>query len=716
MSGSLFSQHWFRVSELHPQLRSHVQLERHCYRSDIWYVVKDPISDRVHRVNSAAYHFVGRLDGRFSVQEIWDTCIAQLGDDAPTQDEVIELLSILGSAELIQSEASPDLKQLFNKKDQRHKALTRQRLNPLAFKVALGNPTKILDIFAPLFGIFLRPVMGFFWLIAMAVTLLYVGSSWQELTIYAKMNLPKTSMLMLMWVAYPLAKALHELSHGLAVKVWGGDVKEYGVTILALFPIPYVDASAASGFRSKWQRVCVSLIGLIVELTIAAAAFAFWSQASDGLFREFCFALMMTCAVSSLLVNGNPLVKFDAYYALADLLESPGLAQRSVALLKFIGKRSILGMKAEVKPAMASGEQPWLFAYGVSSSLYRVVTCSVMVVWLSSYSFALAIIFSIWALMELAIKPVLSLVKFLFQRQNAIGNRSRAIAGVLCVSLALVGFIGWVPLPHATQSEGIVWAPEESRIRVQTDGFVAKVLGKDQATVAVGDPILQLQDPVLTADFARAQSRMDGLQAAFQLALSKGSSESVALQDDIDRVSQEIARLQERIDHLLVRAQVAGKLSIAHAADLPGSYFAKGTLVGHIINPSNTVVRAVLNQSDIGLVRDRIEAVSVRLAEKDLGITAAQVVSQTPASTRELPSAALGEKGGGGFSTDPSDDKGLRLQAPVFVIDVQLQDLPLLRLGGRAWVRFDHGSQPLALQWTRSIKQVFLKHLANDRI
>ncbi len=716
MSDSLFSQHWFRISDLHPQLRSHIQLERHCYRSEIWYVVKDPMSGRTHRVNSAAYHFVGRLDGRHSVQEIWDTCIGQLGDAAPSQGEVIELLSILGAAELIQTEASPDVAQVFAKRDKRVAARRREKLNPLAFKVALGDPTKVLDAFAPLLSIFLRPGFAVMWCCLMLGSLFFVGSAWSEVQSYSRIHLSKPSMLMMMWFAYPLAKLLHELGHGLSVRVWGGQVKEFGVTLLAFFPIPYVDASAASGFRSKWQRVLVSLIGLIVELTLAALAFILWSNISDGLLREFCFSVMVTCAVSSLLINGNPLMRFDAYYALSDLLESPGLAQRSNALLLNAAKKLILGMKVTSAPTVASGERPWLYVYGVASLVYRCFASTIMAAWIASFSFFLSLVFCTWVLIALVFKPAWEFFNFLLSGAALVTQRGRALVGAGCLGALVLGFIVLLPLPHGTQAEGVIWTPEQARIRVQADGFVQSVMGKDQSIVAIGDPILQLDDPVLRSDLERANARLAALEAAYQLALSKSSSEAVALQDDIQRINLELDRFKQRIELLTLRAQAAGRLALPHSEDLPGSYLAKGALVGHVVTQGNTVVRAVLNQSDVGLVRDQIQGVTVRLVEKELIEKTARVINQTPASSRELPSSALGDKGGGSFSTDPADEQGTRLQAPVFVLDVELVDQPLERIGGRAWVRFDHGSQPLATQWIRGLRQIFLKHLGNDRI
>jgi putative peptide zinc metalloprotease protein len=715
MNESLFSQHWFRISELHPQLRSHVQLERHCYRSEIWYVLKDPLTGRNHRVNSSAYHIVGRLDGRRSVQEIWDACLERLGDAAPSQAEVIELLGTLGDAELIQTEANADMAQLFAKREKRAKAKNNQRLNPLAFKVGLGNPSSLLDSFVPLFSAVLKPTAALIWFLLVAVSILFAATSVTEIQTYSHLHLSNPKMVILMWFAYPLAKLLHEFAHGLAVRSWGGEVKEFGVTLLAFFPVPFVDVSSASGFRSKTQRVFVSLIGVMSEVLLAVFAFALWSNVSDGLLREFCFALMVTCTLSTLLVNGNPLMKFDAYYALSDQLETPGLAQRSQAILLHLGRRFILGVEKDSPPAVASGEFFWLVTYGISSALYKVVVSIAMASWIASFSFVLACAFVIWTSWALLIKPAIGLGKFLFA-SPVITARTRAFAGTALVSATVAVLVGWIPVPHSTQSEGVVWVPEQSKLRALTEGFVQKMLVADQAIVKVGDPILQLDDPVLRADMLRAQARLDALQSNYQLALSRSTSDVGPLFDDINRLKSELERYESRIDLLTLRASTSGKLALARASDLPGGFLAKGTLVGHVIEPGKTIVRAVLTQSDVGLVRDRVLGIEVKLVEQDLVSKSATILNQTPASTRELPSAALGEKGGGTFSTDPADEQGIRLQLPVFVVDVQLDDEPLKRIGGRAWVRFDHGAQPLAMQWLRGARQVFLKHLGNDRV
>ena len=99
MSHDLYSASWYRVADIRPRLRSHVRVHRHHYRGELWYVLEDRVSRRMHRFNPAAHYVVGLMDGHRSVQEIWDAACERFGDDAPTQDEIIRLLGQLHMAE-----------------------------------------------------------------------------------------------------------------------------------------------------------------------------------------------------------------------------------------------------------------------------------------------------------------------------------------------------------------------------------------------------------------------------------------------------------------------------------------------------------------------------------------------------------------------------------------------------------------------------------------
>ncbi len=79
-----------------------------------------------------------------------------------------------------------------------------------------------------------------------------------------------------------------------------------------------------------------------------------------------------------------------------------------------------------------------------------------------------------------------------------------------------------------------------------------------------------------------------------------------------------------------------------------------------------------------------------------------------PLATHKIPSAALGTKGGGLLAIDPGDESGTTTLDQVFHIELTF-NAPVDRLGGRTYVRFDHGSEPLGFQWYRRVRQLLLR-------
>src|SRR6186713_3662565 len=118
-----FSESWYRVKNLRAKLRATAQISRQYYRGDRWYVVRDPAGNQFHRLSDAAYRFVGLLDGTRTVGDAWELVGGTLADDAPTQPEVIQILSQLYAANLVETDISPDATVLLR----RHKMQVKRR-------------------------------------------------------------------------------------------------------------------------------------------------------------------------------------------------------------------------------------------------------------------------------------------------------------------------------------------------------------------------------------------------------------------------------------------------------------------------------------------------------------------------------------------------------------------------------------------------------------
>src|SRR5262245_48008979 len=113
MTTPLLSNWWYRVARRKPKLRSHARLHRHIYRGEVWYLLQDKASSRLHRFTSAARLIISLMDGKHTVEELWELANKHLGDDAPSQDELIQLLGQLHAADLLESDVTPDVAELF---------------------------------------------------------------------------------------------------------------------------------------------------------------------------------------------------------------------------------------------------------------------------------------------------------------------------------------------------------------------------------------------------------------------------------------------------------------------------------------------------------------------------------------------------------------------------------------------------------------------------
>jgi putative peptide zinc metalloprotease protein len=723
MTPSLFSTQWYRVARVCPRLRAQVRVQRQHWRGQRWYVLSDTASGRQHRINEAAYQFIGRCDGRRSVQEVWNALLDEqtaAGPDtacpsaftAPSQDEVLALLGQLGELDLLQSDQTPNSQLLAQRSGERQRQRRRSMLNPFSFRLPLGDPQAWVAKLDPVSHLIFRPAVGGLWLLLMLAALWWAASEWPVLR--AQIGQQHLGANSLLWgvLIYPLMKALHELGHAMALRRWGGEVHEAGMGLLFLVPAPYVDASAAAAFPRRAQRAMVGAAGIVVELSLAALAFCVWLATQPGLVHSAALGVMVIGAGSTLLFNGNPLLRFDAYFVMCDALDLPNLAARSSAWWSHHLGRWLLGAPAGEQPSHAPSERKWLWAYAPLSLAYRIVLSLGLVLWLGGQWLLLGAAACAYVIVTVLLTPVLRWARQALQQSQPGAPLARLrLRLALCTGAAALALFV-LPLPLSTVAPAVVWLPEKSQVRPEVDGFVAALLVADGAQVKAGDLLIQLHNPELQSQHEQLSSRLEGLRVEQFQQLLRDPSAAQNLVLDIDRLQAQVQRLQERINDLQVRAHADGRLSLLQASDLPGSYVRQGSTVGYVLAADALRVRAAVAEADAHLVRHRWQAASVRLADEPDLVLSATRLNDMPSATHLLPSAALADVGGGSLASDPTDKEGRHSLAPVFLLDLSLPGHSLQRVGGRAWVRIEHGSEPLALQAYRRASQLFLQHFS----
>jgi putative peptide zinc metalloprotease protein len=513
------------------------------------------------------------------------------------------------------------------------------------------------------------------------------------------------------WLLYPLIKAAHELGHGLAVKVWGGEVHETGISLLVFMPVPYVDASSAWAFRDKRRRAIVGAAGIMVELFVAALAFIFWLLVEPGLAKDVALNIALIGGVSTLLFNGNPLLRFDGYFVLEDLVEIPGLASRSSRYYLHLIQKHLLGLDGGRSPVTAEGEAGWFAVYGLLAPLYRLTIMVGIALYLAEEFLVVGVVLAAWAVSMQVLKPLLLSIHFIATSPRLAARRARGFAVVgVCVLLGF-GLLS-VPAPLVTLAQGVVWPEEQARIVNAVDGFVVETAVDSGAQVKAGDVLLRLDDRRLRMrrDVLAARLKELGDEQTAQRQTSRVRAAMVA--DDITAVRAELDHVSDRIASLTVRSATDGRFYPSDPHELTGKWLRQGDVIGFVIKPSRPTIRAVVAQDAIGLLRENETTAEVMLADGLGKSVSARIVREVPAGSRELPSMALGAAGGGEIAVDMNDTAGRTAAQEVFQIELVLPSNTVVAgIGERAYVRLQHGSESLWEQWSRSIRQLLLSRL-----
>ncbi|MEM8735688.1 MAG: hemolysin D, partial [Planctomycetota bacterium] len=321
------------------------------FQSERYWVAKDPHQQDVHHFNEQEYAILQWLDGRTSFQAIKERFNHRF---TPQRINFTELANVLRGfiqkSVVIPTNGSVGSHLLETGEEKRRKQLVQRLKSITAIKWKGWNPDRFLGLTYPLVGWFFSlPVVianGALLLFSLAWMLIHYEEFFARLPKLWSFLEPEN------WVSLGLtvviAKLLHELGHAFVNRRFGGRCQEIGVMIFFFMPTLYCNASDSWLLPSKWKRIAIGLGGVYVETFLFSLASFGWWFSLPGDWNTFCMNMMLVCSISAILTNGNPLLRYDGYFVLADWLEIPNLSQKANAEIRrqFLNKG--LGIESEV--------------------------------------------------------------------------------------------------------------------------------------------------------------------------------------------------------------------------------------------------------------------------------------------------------------------------------------------------------------------------------
>lgn len=696
--------------------RPDLRARKHRYQGRVYWVVKDPVGLQYYRFEEEEYAILQMLDGHSSLDEIAARFEREFPPQTIRTEELQQFIGMLHRSGLIITDSAGQGLQLKKRRDERVK---KERLATLSNILSLRfkgiDPERFFDLVYPYVRWFftVRAMVFFIALAVAALTLVIVQfdvfrSRLPEFhTFFAAQNW--------LWLAITLAvtKILHEFGHGLSCKHFGGECHEIGVMFLVLTPCLYCNVSDSWMLPNRWQRAAIGAAGMYVELCLASICTFIWWFTEPGPLNYLCLNVMFISSVSTVMFNANPLLRYDGYYILSDVLEIPNLRQKSSTILNRKLGRWCLGMEEPEDPFLPKRKQ-WLFAtYTVAAAIYRWVVVLSILYFLNKVfePYGLKILgqlIALGAVYGLVVQPFVTLYKF-FAVPGRLGKVKRTrMYLTLGVIAAILGAVFFLPLPSHVYCPLEVQARDAASVYVEVDGILDKILVKPGDHVEKGQLLAQLRNididlsiADLTGQREVYEAQLDGLNRV-SFDDEQATAQITQVTKALESVREQLAQRESDREKLRLVAPEAGTVLPAplveeqpndgmHLATWAGSPFepenlgaalVSGTKLCQIGDPHRLEAILVIDQGDIEFVEPG-QRVKIMLAQSAEYAYVSQIEKKASVDLKVSPTH-LSSLHGGALPTQMGPGGVAHPMNPVFEALVPLPEEDphgLLRIG-----------------------------------
>ncbi|PID75132.1 MAG: hypothetical protein CSB23_05335 [Deltaproteobacteria bacterium] len=682
-----------------PSLRDDLRFSPVTGDSDVCYVIEDPVRHLFFRIGVEEYHFIRRLDRHNDLETLLDELRAVDGVELSGQQAQI-ILSWLASRQLLRSDDPEFLTNLLQQEKEVGKVKKISRLNLITFKLPVFNPDPLLQRFGNRLHWLTGKTFFIVWLVVgiLALTSFF---EYQQAFIDQAAIFFSLGNLVWVWLVWFGLKLVHEMFHALVCHRYGGRVYEAGMLFILFIPLTYVNATSSWSFSSRWQRVHVAVAGIFIELGIAFFALLIWSRTMDSTVGMIAHNTVIIAGISSLLFNANPLMRFDGYYVLSDLIGIPNLYSRGILAVRKAFARFFLGTTQAPEPKQ---HRIFILLYGFAVNCWRILVL-VSLGWMASQmagGFGILIAISailVWIGLPLS-RFLKSWPKIRSDNPGA-GRRLLLRLGLCCA--CLVGLIWGVGWQQRVRSPGVIEYSRQIRVKIEAPGFVRTIAVKDGQLVKAGEVLAVLENEELLAKAQDLELRLQKLTVEERLAHSQGRlTDQQIFKRQRQALKQELQAAKKDIAQLTIRARGDGRVLAGDLEQLEGSFLPRGKELLWLVSPEQMHLSGLVRQQDIDAYHQG-KKVNINMRPAGLGVFSGVIAVVEPTGSTTLPYPSLAAVYGGpidvrqsAVSADSQVEQHYQLELlePRFTVKITLPEkIRELVLAGQTATITLHGSR-----------------------
>ncbi|MBU2713460.1 site-2 protease family protein [Zooshikella harenae] len=470
--------------------------------------------------------------------------------------------------------------------------------NYLFFRVPLIRPDRFLTATYPYIRhLFTTRMLIFFGMLTIFGILLVLRQL--DYFIHSFSYLYSISGALTFFITLSCIKVAHEFGHAYACKHFGLKVPSMGVAFMVLWPVLYTDATEAWKLSKRNQRIKIGVAGVATELAIAGVATFVWSFLPEGGLKSVMFIVATTTWVFSLLINLNPFMRFDGYYVLVDILDTPNLQPRSFALAKWWLRELLFGIKADPPEVFAKARHYTLITYAVFTWCYRLLIFLGIAILLYNIAFKLlGIILFIVEIGVLLIKPVVNEMSIWWKLRPQLPTRRKIILPLFVVSVLLLACFPWF---STVELPGIYAATLFQRIYPPVEAQMSQVAIKHGQQVKAGDELFRLSTPNLYYEIKRAEARHSMLQLVLKRSGSTPEmlNTTSVIAQQLAEVESKLQGLTEKQEKLSIQATMDGEILQLKDGLVKGTWVNSKQQIALLVNVQSGMIEAYVPERDL---------------------------------------------------------------------------------------------------------------------
>jgi putative peptide zinc metalloprotease protein len=626
-----------------PKLRSDLRISEQHVAGETSYIVKIVEISSYNRYGAFEYELLTLFDGTRTPAEV-ATDLTALHPENPVQEnDVLEFLDSTDPNLWERSVGEKNLAVLERIRDERKTRINQSSLLYIYFKA--WNPNRTLTRMEPYLRWMFTPGFVVFSIAIFVIAMSILAGDWarvQKDTAELYSFSGKSAYdIWAFWIIMLSLGGIHEFGHGLTCKHFGGDVNQMGFLLIYFTPAFYTDTTDILLFESTAPREYVIFAGIWVELVICSLATFVWALSVPGsTVNDLAYKLLLLSGISGALLNLNPLIKADGYYAISQFLHIDSLREESFAYLQAWFQKTILRRKVEVPPASRRHRRVFL-TFGICAITYSTLLLLLVLSWVNNIFVSkmgdwgyVATAIVLYFLLRKKVRQAIPHVRGWWLKTREAYMRWKMTPRQTIAAAAVAVILIVPPFASKVSSEFILEPASTTGVHAVVPGRVQRVMVRPGDSVRTGDVLAELSNPELTARAAEAAGDLGLNESSLRSAQAQSAFAAAGRASaEHEQLGAELNVAQTKLAELTLRAPASGIVTTPDLIAQPGEFVNEGANVLRIVDRSNMRARI--------LVRDwEVQEISVGQAAK-IQVLAHPYRTYEGQIERILPAAAL---------------------------------------------------------------------------